>query len=202
PKRQQCPCQTDQRHQPRTDRVDQAQHLVVGNKTLLASATIIVRPRDVQRPVHRQDPPPLIGMKLGGIATVPAGDAAPYIPLFFRLATLACRTSLANFCPASRNSKSMAPNSSASGTSTARSTILRTSASILGRSSFRMASIRCSRVSLAAEGRACTDMANSLGEATRWISSPPPRLPRHPAFSHQSKSCTPLRCCPEGISLH
>ena len=50
-------------------------------------------------------------MELGGIAAIRTGHAAPYLPLFFRLATLACRTSLANSWPASRNSKSMGPNS-------------------------------------------------------------------------------------------
>ena len=47
----------------------------------------------------------LVGVVFGGIVAVRAGDAAPYVPLFFRLATAACRTSLVNCCPASRNSK-------------------------------------------------------------------------------------------------
>ena len=74
-------------------------------------------------PMHRHHSPPLIRMKLGGHSHNSARHTAPDVALFFRLATLACRTSVANFCPASRNSKSRAPSSSASGTSTARSTI-------------------------------------------------------------------------------
>src|SRR5262249_31989180 len=129
-KRQQRSCQTHQRHQPRADLVDEPQHVVVGNETLLASAAIVIRPPNLHFPVRRQYPPLLIGVKLGRAFAVRAGHATPYVPLFFRLATLACRTSLAKPRPASRNSLSIAPNSSASGTSTARSTIRRTAASI------------------------------------------------------------------------
>ena len=125
-KRHQRPRQTHQRHQPRTDLVHQPQHVVIGKETLLAPAAVVVGPPNLHFAMHRQHPPLLIRVKLGRILAVRTGHAAPYVPLFFRLATLACRTSLANFCPASRNSKSMAPNSSASGTSTARSTIWRT----------------------------------------------------------------------------
>src|SRR6266404_5501128 len=155
--------QTDQRHQPRTDLVHQPQHVVIGEKTLLAPAAIVIGPPHLHFPMHRQHPPLLVRVKLGRILAVRTRQAATYVPLFFRLATLACRTSLANFCPASRNSKSMAPNSSASGTSTARSTIWRTASSILGRSSFMIASMRSSRVSTDAVATVRVAMAELLG---------------------------------------
>src|SRR5262245_31207412 len=149
--------------------------------------------------MHRHHPPLLVGVKLGRIVAVRAGDAAAYVPLFFRLATLACRTSLANFCPASRNSKSMAPNSSASDTSTARSTIWRTVASIFGRSSFMRASMRCSRVSSAAAGRERADMVSSLvniqggfpapAQATTRHAEIPPKYQLHTLFRPRNLTC-------------
>src|SRR5205823_2429734 len=117
------------------DLVGEPQRLVVGQEALPAPAAVIVCPPHLQRPVHREHAPLLVGMELGGIVAVRARHAAAYVPLFFRLATLACRTSLTNSWPASRNAKSMAPNSSASGTSTARSTSRRTVASTFGPSS-------------------------------------------------------------------
>src|SRR6516164_709472 len=190
-KRQQRSRQTHQRHQPRTDLVHQPQDVVIGNETLLAPAAVVIGPLDLHLPMDRQHPPLLIRVELRRILAVWTGYAAPYVPLFFRLATLACRTALANFCPASRNSKSMAPNSSASGTSTARSTIWRTVSSILGRSSFMMASIRCSRVSLAAAGRERVDMATSRSQQSLWISKALPAYHETQRISHPSNSCTP-----------
>src|SRR5262249_32966488 len=146
-KRQQSPRQADQRQQSRADFVGKPQDVVIGEETLLAPTTVVIRSPDPHRAMHREHAPRLVGMKRGGVGAVRTSHAAAYVPLFFRLARLACRTSLANCCPASRNSLSMAPNSSASGTSTARSTSWRTVCSTLGRSSFRRASIRCSRVS-------------------------------------------------------
>src|SRR5262249_37531216 len=147
--RRQRPGQADQRHQPRADAVHQPQHVVVGEEALLAATAVVIGPPDLHFAVHGQHPPLLVGMELGGVLAVGTGHAAAYVPLSFRLATVACRTSLANCCPASRKAKSMGPNSSASGTSRARSTSWRTVASILGRSSFRMASMRCWRVGVA-----------------------------------------------------
>src|SRR5262249_22513075 len=112
--------------------------------------------------VYRQQPPGLVGMKLGGMLAQATAHAGAYVALFLRLATLAWRTSLANFCPASRNSKSMAPNSWASGTSMARSTIWRTVCSMLGRSCFMIASMRCSRVCLRSAEGGGVDMAHLL----------------------------------------
>jgi hypothetical protein len=82
---------------------------------LLAPAAVVVRPPDLHFAMHRQPRPLLVGVELRRVRAVRAGHAAPDVPLFFRLATLACRTSLTKRCPASRNSRSMAPNSSASG---------------------------------------------------------------------------------------
>jgi hypothetical protein len=48
----------------------------------------------------------------------------------------------------------------------------------LGRSSLRMASIRCSRVWLAAAGTGRADMVNSCWEESGGISGCFPRLPR------------------------
>src|SRR5262245_15500017 len=122
--------------------------------------------------MYRQQPPALVGMKLGGMLTQGTGEAGAYVALFFRLAKLACRTSLASFCPASRNAKSIAPNSWASGTSTARSTIWRTVCSILGRSCFMMASMRCSRVSLtSAEGEGMDMVQLLVGGGRGYFSS-------------------------------
>src|SRR5262249_45665988 len=160
-KGQQRPGQTYQRHQPRTDVVHQTQRVIVGNEALLAAMAVVVGPAHLQDAMHGHHRPLLVGVKLRRILAVRAGQAAPDVPLFFRLTTLACRTSLASSCPASRNSKSMAPNSSASGTSTARSTIFRTAASTFGRSSFMMASMRSSRVSFAVADRVGAAMVSS-----------------------------------------
>src|SRR5208283_835265 len=173
-KRQQRPRQADQRHQPRTDLVHQAQRVVVRKEALLAPAAVVVGPPNLHDAMHRHHWPLLVGVELCRILTVRAGQAAPDVPLFFRLATLACRTSLVSFSPASRNSKSMAPNSSASGTSTARSTIWRTVASTFGRSSFMMASMRCSRVSSVAAGRERAAMISSLLKNRYGFPAPAP----------------------------
>src|SRR6185437_6670090 len=109
-----------------------AQHLIVGEVALVATTAIVIGARQADLAMHGQQPPALVGMELGGMLAQQAGDAGAYVALFFRLAKLACRTSLASFCPASRNLKSMVPNSWASGTSTARSTIWRKVCSILG----------------------------------------------------------------------
>src|SRR5262249_25699467 len=160
--RQQRPRQAHQRHQARTDLVDQPQDVVIRKETLLAATAVVVGPLDLDGAMHRQHASLLVGVKLGRLLAGGAGQAAAYVPLFFRLARLACRMSLTNCCPASRNSKSMAPNSSASGTSTARSTIWRTAASTFGRSSFMIASMRSSRDSLAVAGKGCAAMVSSL----------------------------------------
>src|SRR5208282_3742270 len=148
---------------PGTNLIHQSQHVVIRKETLLAPAAIVISSLDLHFPMHRQDPPLLIRVKLRGILAMRTGHAAPYVPLFFRLATPACRTSFASFSPASRNSKSMAPNSSASGTSTARSTSSRTAASILGRSSFMIPSMRSSRDWQASLGTGRFDIAGLRG---------------------------------------
>src|SRR5262249_51052997 len=162
-KGQQRSSQTYQRHQPRTDLVHQSQRVVVRNEALLAALAIVIGPSNLHHAMDSHQRALLVRMKLRRILAVGATQAAPYVALFFRLTTLACRTSLLSSCPASRNSKSMAPNSSASGTSTARSTIWRTRASIFGRSSFMMASMRSSRVAAAATASLRAVMAKLLG---------------------------------------
>jgi len=101
----------------------------------------------------------------------------PTYPFFFRLARAACRTSVASFRPASRNSVSMDPNSSASGTSTARSTICRMACSIWGRSCCMMASMRSSRLGSGAEAflGLVVDMRTSTGDGRDGFAQTPAR---------------------------
>src|SRR5262249_6027505 len=148
-KRHQRPRQAHQRPCSGTDAVAQSHHGVVGAITQTTTLAIVVGPPDAHFAMDGNHASALPRVKLGNVVTFVTRHATAYVPLFFRLAKLACRTSLTKFNPASRNSYSIAPNSSCSGTSTARSTIFRTASSTLGRSCCMSSSMRCSRVGAA-----------------------------------------------------
>src|SRR6516225_10763439 len=115
----------------------------------MTALAVVIGPLHMHFSMDRHHPPPLVRVEFGHALAFRAGHAAAYVPLFFRLARLACRTSLATRSPASRNSYSMAPNSSCSGVSTARSTMCRKASSIFGRSCCMSSSIRSSRADAA-----------------------------------------------------
>src|SRR5579885_985117 len=138
---------------------------------------IVIRPSQLDLTVQGQQLAGLVRMEFGSVLTVRACHTRTYVPLFFRLARLACRTSLVRRCPASRNSYSTAPNSSASGTSTARSTRRRTASSTLGRSCSINASIRSSRLGSAARFCGARAMEDLLASGTPGVGLPPPHYP-------------------------
>src|SRR5687767_15124211 len=76
----------------------------------MAALAVIIGATQLQFPMYQQQPPLLVGVKFGRPLAERARHAATYVALFFRLATVACRPSLTNPNPASRNSYSMAPN--------------------------------------------------------------------------------------------
>ena len=76
------PRQTDQRHQTGADLILQTRHVVVGNETLTAPTAVVISPPHPHFPMHGQHAPLPVRVELRGIVAVPAGHAAPYVPLF------------------------------------------------------------------------------------------------------------------------
>src|SRR5262249_4165868 len=109
------PRQAHQRPCSRANAIAQPERLIIRAIAHVAAQAVVVSALHLHFAVHRQHTPLLPRVKLGYVGALLAYHTTADVPLFFRLARLACRTSLANCNPASRNSYSMAPNSSCSG---------------------------------------------------------------------------------------
>src|SRR5262249_52651318 len=193
--------QANQGSYPRTDAVAQPQHVVVGTVTAVAALAVVIRPLHMHLAMHRHHAPLLVRVELGDPLAFGADHAAPYVPLFFRLATAACRTSLATLSPASRNSYSMAPNSSCSGTSTARSTMRRKASSSFGRSCCMSSSICAWRDAGTGMYLREPAMGASVAQDQGWTCHLLVTYRQRPEFPTQVPAAHP---CPVGVrqSLH